>query len=211
MKIILIGAEGKMGKAVLALNSPFKFTKIGSSKSELESDITPFLEDHDIVLDFSTKHAHLENIKKCVEKKIPIVIGITGFTEAELDVIKKASKTIPIFLSSNFSIGIQLLKKLISNLPEGDYIINETHHTQKKDTPSGTAKDLANLLKSIPIINSFRIDGVIGKHEIKLNLENEALTLTHEAFDRSVFAIGALKACSFLSNKPKGLYTSIYD
>ncbi len=211
MKIILIGAEGKMGKAILGLDSPFEFTKIGSPKSNLPTDITPFLENHDLVLDFSNRASFLENLKLCTNHKMPVVVGITGFSEEELLEIKKASLIIPIFLSSNFSIGISLLKKLLKMMPEGNYQIKETHHTKKKDSPSGTAIDLAKLLTPTPSITSIRLDEVIGIHEIKLTLENESLELTHKAFDRSVFATGALKACSFLSNKPKGMYTSIYD
>ena len=211
MKIILIGAEGKMGKAILDLASPFEFTKIGSPKSLLPTDITPFLENHDLVLDFSNRPSFLENLKLCTKYKIPVVVGITGFSEEEIIEIKKASSEIPIFLSSNFSLGISLLKKLLKMMPEGNYHIKETHHTQKKDSPSGTAIDLAKLITPTPSITSIRLDEVIGIHEIKFTLENESLELTHKAFDRSVFAAGALKACSFLSNKPKGLYTSIYD
>jgi 4-hydroxy-tetrahydrodipicolinate reductase len=211
MKIILIGAEGKMGRAILSLDSPFEFTKIGSPRSNLPTDITLFLENHDMVLDFSNKESFLENLKLCIRHKKPVVVGITGFSELELLEIKKASLEIPIFLSSNFSVGISLLKKLLKMMPEGNYQIKETHHSQKKDSPSGTAIDLAKLLSPSPSITSIRIDDVIGIHEIKFELENESLELTHKAFDRSIFANGALKACSFLSNKTKGMYTSIYD
>lgn len=211
MKIILIGAEGRMGKTILSLASNYEITQIGSPNSSLPSNIAPFLESHDLVLDLSTNEALSKNLPKIVLAKKPIVIGITGLTKENLDLIHHAAKIIPVFLSPNFSEGIALLKKLLRQLPKGSYEITETHHTQKKDSPSGTALDLANCLPSYPKITSIREGAVIGLHKIELHLAHEKIELSHEVFDRKAFAKGALLAATFLSNKPAGLYTSIYD
>ena len=211
MKIILIGAEGRMGKCVTSLATNHIITPIGSPNSSLPHDITPFFKDHDLVLDFSTPNALSENLPKVVAAKKPYVIGITGLTKENFKEVAKAAIHIPIFISSNFSEGIALLKKLIKHLPAGNYEITEIHHSAKKDAPSGTAIDLSNHLPSDTNITSFREGSTIGIHTISLHLPFETLELKHEVTDRKVFAKGALLACSFLSNKAAGLYTSIYD
>ncbi len=211
MKILLIGAEGRMGKCVTSLAIDINITSIGSSNSLLPHDITPFLKNHDIVLDFSTPDALVKNLPKIVDAKKPYVIGITGLSNEILNQINNATIHIPIFLSPNFSEGIALLKRLLKDLPRGSYEIKETHHTQKKDAPSGTALDLAKHLASPAKIISIREGAAIGTHTITLKLPYETLSITHEVIDRKVFAQGALLACSFLSNKAAGLYTSIYD
>jgi 4-hydroxy-tetrahydrodipicolinate reductase len=211
MKIILIGALGRMGQTVVEVGNNFSITQIGREGSFLPHDISPFLKESDLILDFSTEAALLQNLPKALLAKKPIVIGITGLRDKTLHEIKLASRKIPIFLSPNFSEGVSLLKKLIKNLPHGNYEITETHHTQKKDSPSGTALDLASKLPNYPSIKSIREGFVVGIHKITLNLGYEKLELTHEVFDRKAFAKGALLACTFLSNKPPGLYTSVYD
>lgn len=211
VKIILIGALGRMGQTVVSVGSNFSLTLIGKKGSTLPHDISPFLEKNEAVLDFSSEAALQENLPKVVAAKKPIVIGITGLSEKTLHEIKLASQKIPIFLSPNFSEGIALLKELIKKLPLGTYELTETHHREKKDSPSGTALDLASKLPNLPYIESIREGEVVGIHKITLHLPFEKVEITHEAFDRKAFAKGALLACTFLSNKPSGLYTSIYD
>ena len=167
MKIILIGAEGRLGTAILSCKNDFQITKIGSPTSSLPSEISPFLEAHDLILDVSSNDAFTSNFPKVLLAKKPIVIGITGLSKNNLELIQEGSKIIPIFLSPNFSSGIALFKKLLKILPQGSYTLTETHHTQKKDSPSGTALDLANCLSSYPEITSIRQDTVIGIHKIK--------------------------------------------
>ena len=130
-----------MGKTVLSLQTSDSITPITRS-----IDIAPLLQQHDVVLDFSTAEALSETLPKVVAAKKPLVIGVTGLSNNLLNQIHDASKFIPIFLSSNFSEGIALLKKMIVSLPPGSYTLTETHHTQKKDAPSGTAITLAEPL-----------------------------------------------------------------
>jgi 4-hydroxy-tetrahydrodipicolinate reductase len=204
MKIGLIGADGRMGKAVLSVSKGFAVIPIKRG-----SEIEKALSDSDVVLDFSTREAALVNLPKILRAKKPYVIGITALSDDLREAISQASKEIPIFLSANFSEGIDLLKKIIRLLPEGSYELSETHHVMKKDSPSGTALDLAERLPSYPQISSSREGDVVGLHKITLHLEFERLEFTHEALDRKAFAKGALLACRFLSNKPAGLYTEM--
>lgn len=215
VKILLIGAFGRLGSRILAqkerfpeISIPFK---VGSKRSSSPHDISPFLPEVDLVLDVSTPEALEENLPKILLSGKPLVIGSTGHREEQKESIYQASQTIPIFFSSNFSFGISLVKQFIRLLPKGDYSLSETHHRHKKDVPSGTALDLLALLPPETKIDSYRIGEATGTHALTLTLPHERITITHEALSRDVFAIGALKACSFLLKKPKGLYTTFYD
>ncbi len=179
MKILLIGAYGRMGKAISSLTHTYTIKKIGR-----RDDITTFLDKCDVVLDFSTVEAVKGHLPKILQAKKPWVIGVTGLSQ---DYFFTPAKKIPIFLSPNFSYGIALLKKLIQSLPEGSYEVLDTHHIHKKDAPSGTALDLSQRLPSTPKITSHREGAVIGQHKITLHLPFEKLELTHEVLDRNVF------------------------
>ena len=169
---------------------------------------------HPIWIDFSNAAILpiiIENVKNL---HCPLVMGTTGLSEENLTELKDLAKNIPVFYDTNFSIGIRLLRKLVAALPkltaDFDVSIFESHHSAKKDTPSGTAKTLQNDLneigiKNVPIL-SHRGGGIRGEHEIILAGKNEILTLKHEALDRSIFAEGALKAAVWLLTKANGLY-----
>ena len=208
--ILLIGAEGRLGKEIflLAEKEGLVVQKIGSPRSSLPKDPLPFLSLTDLVLDVSTPMALTTNLEKCIRFKKPVVIGSTGHTKEQIEAIYKASETIPLFLSSNFSYGISLLKALLKQFPKGDYEIIETHHIHKKDCPSGTTIDLSKQLPHGAKITSYRKDQVVGEHKIILQLPYETLVLHHKALNRNVFAKGALRACHFLFKRPKGLYTT---
>jgi 4-hydroxy-tetrahydrodipicolinate reductase len=201
MKIVLIGAYGRMGKAVTSLAENHTIIKVGS-KDPLSLDSC------DVVLDFSTPAAVYKHLPLIVAAEKPWVIGVTGLDTTPI--IEAATK-IPIFHSPNFSYGIALLKELTRYFPKGRYTITDRHHIDKKDSPSGTALALAQSLPSPPKISSYREGEVIGEHTITLSLPFEELQFHHTVLDRGVFAHGALTACSFLVDKPAKLYTSIYD
>ena len=149
-------------------------------------------------------------------RKIPIIIGTTGFNESQLKEINKISLEIPVLLAPNTSSGIAVLKTIITNsraLFSEDSIIEieETHHEEKKDSPSGTALDLKEtILSHFPnseiTVESFREGTNPGEHTIRVKLANESIELTHKAEDRSIFASGALIGARWLLSKPKGLY-----
>lgn len=213
MKILLIGAGGRLGSAVgrLAQDQGIGVMPIGRAGSSFPSDVGIYLPTADVVLDVSTPVALLNNLPKILVSKKPLVIGSTGhMDEAKLQ-IRQAAETIPLLLSSNFSLGIASIQKMIPHLPIGSYHITETHHSGKKDSPSGTALDLAARLPKEAKITSIRQDPVIGEHVIHIHLPFETITITHSALSRDVFAYGALEACKFLVNQPPGFYTSFYE
>ena len=210
--ILLIGASGRLGKAIItAANTlPTFQIKTQITRSCLWPD---HLNSIDVVLDVSTSDALKNHLCKIVKAEKPLVIGTTGHCPQMLLEIHEASKSIPLLITSNFAPGMDLMKHLIAMFPKNSTTsIQEIHHTEKKDAPSGTAKDLAKLTKTpVNEILVERKEGVIGIHKVQLHLEDEILEISHTALCREVFAKGALKACHFLSNKVAGLYTSFHD
>jgi 4-hydroxy-tetrahydrodipicolinate reductase len=216
MKILLIGASGRLGSQIdnaarLMQSSLTILHRTGGAKSGYPSDITPYLTEIDIVLDVSTPEALTVNLPKIVEARKPLVLGSTGHSSLNHEAIREAAKTIPLLFLANFSLGIATLKDLLQVLPKGECHITETHHTRKKDAPSGTALELLSYLPGDTKITSHRRDDEPATHKITLSLPFEEIEITHKVFDRSVFAIGALNACLFLLNKSSGLYTSFHD
>lgn len=212
MKLGVIGAQGKMGKQVVALASQDKSIEYTFSLNtkEPQKEIPPL----DVIIDFSTKEALPQNLILAISKNYPIVIGTTGFTEKEL--LFEAAKHIPLFVAPNFSLGmasmVYVTKILSSLIPEFSSHIEETHHTQKKDTPSGSALALKKALEegnphNTPSVESFRIGNVIGEHSIFFKTEEESLTLSHHVSSRAVFAKGSLTAAKFLIKQKPGLYS----
>lgn len=212
MKILLIGAQGRLGSAIARIApSDISLILIGSKHSSLPSDIAPFLPSVDLVLDVSMPNTLMENLPKIKAFNKPLVIGSTGHTAEAKALVVEASKTIPILLCSNFSPGIACIKNLLPLLPDCEISITETHHTGKRDSPSGTALDLASHLKGRAAITSIRKDPALGEHVITLALPFETIQITHTALSRDLFAHGAIKACKFLVHQPPGLYNSFHE
>lgn len=173
----------------------------------------------DVVLDFSSPQILDEEIEFCLAKKLPVVICTTGHNDEQKKLIENASKTIPIFYSANTSFSINLLgafvKKYVDFFKNFDIDIIEAHHKTKLDSPSGTSKFFAeNLSPLTPTIHSIRAGEIVGEHQIIFTSPYEKIVLSHTAFDRKLFAEGALIICKFLHKKtsPK-LYTmdDIFD
>ncbi len=190
----------------------------------------------DIIIDFSIPKCTFEILKIALKLKKRVVIGTTGFKKNEEKLIKKISKKIPILKAGNMSLGVNLLMyltEIASKSLNDNYLskIFEVHHKYKKDYPSGTAlmlgkgiadgknKDLYKLIgkkflnkKSFPYgkkinFNSIRKGKIIGEHEVKFSSGKEIITLSHEAFDRTLYSDGALTAAKWLMNKKPGLYS----
>jgi len=193
VKIGLIGANGKLGKTITKLEKVIEISR-STDRAKIECDV---------LIDVSSPEALLENLSA----NKPIVIGTTG--HKNLEAIQKGAETLPIFYAPNFSLSIALLKKLSLEIakyfPENIDLI-ETHHTEKKDAPSGTALLLAQNLPGTKI-QSIRSGNVIGEHTLIFSSPEEKITLSHEALTRDLFAKGALAAAHFLIGKPPGLYT----
>ena len=206
MKIVLIG-DGKMGSIFKKL---YKDEVVYNAKNLLNFNVS----DYDVILDFSNKSNLSDLLRISTLSKKPLVIGTTGFDEEDKKRIEEASKSIPILVDSNFSIAISLLKKILKTFNEKllnyDFFINEIHHENKKDTPSGTALDLNSFLSNKGNIHSIRAKNIVGIHQILILGENDKISITHEAYNKEIFCYGAHKAIEFLVDKDCGLY-SFFD
>lgn len=189
--------------------------------------------DYDVLLDFSRPSALLDLLSISEKMQKPLILCTTGYTPSDLDLINTKSNVIPIFKSANMSYGINLINillKKITPLLYDNYDIEliEKHHNQKVDSPSGTALLLANTIsnsidtktnfvygrngknkrkKEEIAIHAIRGGSIVGDHEIVFAGTGEVIELSHKAISREVFAIGALKACEYMSKvKSPGLY-----
>lgn len=185
----------------------------------------------DVIIDFSSPKALDGILEFAIRNSVPAVLCSTGYTSEDLEKINKASEKIAIFRSANMSLGVNVLiravKHVVSALSSFDIEIIEKHHNQKADAPSGTAIMLANAVKEILPENYFtygregivgrrdkkeigihaiRGGNIVGEHDVIFAGENETLTFSHNASDRSVFAFGAVKAAKFIANKTQGLF-----
>lgn len=230
MNIGIIG-YGKMGreieKSALKNGHSIEFIIDENNTEDLNNNN---LKKIDVAIEFTSPVAAFENIRKCLEAKTPVVSGTTGWLAKYNEAIKLCRKINGSFLyASNFSIGANILfhlnirlAKIMNNIELYDVEINETHHTTKLDSPSGTAITLADsIIKSIErkkewknehtvnkqtlSIISERKDTVPGTHIIKYNSNVDCIELKHEAKSREGFAFGAIFAAEFIQNK-KGVY-----
>ncbi len=244
LKIFINGIGGKMGSEVANLIlKEHNFQLLGGldrfpcsdNSYPIFSDINSLSEIPDVIIDFSASEATIAILPYCISNHIPIVIATTGFSKEQQDIIKNASLQIPIFQSSNMSYEINLLSHIVSELsqklPEADIEIVETHHNQKKDSPSGTALLLADSInhansnvylyelnrmqkqekrnpKEIGF-SSIRGGNIVGEHSVFFFSSNETLEIKHTAHSRIVFAEGAIKAAKFLVKQKSGLYSII--
>ena len=247
INLAISGCIGRMGQQLIVSskkNKDFKIIALTENKiiSKKIYDLRPQLNSEkafkkaDIIIDFTIPSCTLEILKIASKLKKKIVIGTTGFTRNQENLIKKYSKKIPILKAGNMSLGINLLMyltEIASNSLGKNFLskVFEIHHKHKKDYPSGTAlmlgkgiavgknKNFYNILgkkylnkKDFPYgskinFNSIRRGEVIGKHEVKFSSGKEIITLNHEAFDRTLYSEGALTAAKWLMTKKPGLYS----
>ena len=215
VRVLLIGAAGRMGKTVLDLAQSDREIEI-TGQCDLGDSIEPAMKNCDVAIDFSQADSIDEICRAALEHGKSLVIGTTGHSQQQRKTIEETAHSAPIVLASNFSVGVNVLLWLTQKTAEllgSDFIpeIIETHHKMKKDAPSGTAKTLAEILKArgnneIPI-QSIREGDVVGEHTIIFSGPGESLELTHRAANRGIFAGGALWAAKWIINKPPGLYT----
>ncbi len=231
MNIALIG-YGKMGKAIeeIALEKGHDII-LRISDENLEEFTTEHIRQADVCIEFSTPYTAFANVKKCLEAGVPTVCGSTAWLEQldEANSICMANNAAFLY-ASNFSVGVNLFFKinkmvaaLMKSHPEYNVSMEEIHHTQKKDAPSGTAVTLADgILENSDVkthwvneaidasdalaIISKRIDPAPGTHTVQYDSEIDSITLAHTAHSRKGFASGALLAAEFLHTK-KGIYT----
>ena len=247
IRLLVTGCMGRMGQQIIKSvkkDKNFKLTaltenrkinkKINGVKVELNNE--KLFKNVDLIIDFTIPKCTFQVLKIATKLKKRVVIGTTGFTKKEENLIKNFSKKIPILKAGNMSLGINLLMYLteIASSSLGKNFLSkifEIHHKHKKDYPSGTAlmlgkgiaigknKNFYNLLgkkylnkKTFPYskkinFNSVRRGEIIGEHEVKFSSGKEIITLNHEAFDRALYSEGALTAAKWLINKKPGLYS----
>jgi 4-hydroxy-tetrahydrodipicolinate reductase len=231
MKIALIG-YGKMGKEIekiaLLRNHEIVLT---IDKDNLSDMVAEKLSKADVAIEFTMPQAALENYQRCFEANVPVVTGTTGWLD-KLPEIEKicAEKKKTFFYASNFSLGVNLffelnrvLARMMKNFGDYNVSMEETHHTQKLDAPSGTAISLANDLLSVLdqkaqwvnepspnaedlCITSVRRDNVPGIHTVKYESPVDFIEITHSAHNRQGFALGAVLAAEFVIGKT-GVFT----
>jgi 4-hydroxy-tetrahydrodipicolinate reductase len=215
LRVALIGSRGRMGQTILDLaKSNLKIDVV--AQCDLGDAIGAALETCDVAIDFSNASAIDEICRAALQHQKALVIGTTGHSLEQRQLIEKTSKFLPIVFASNFSVGVNALFALTRRAADvlGSGFapqIVETHHKMKKDAPSGTAKTLAEILKQnlkteVPI-ESIREGEVVGEHTVTFVGPAERLELTHRAGSREIFARGALRAAEWVSGKPAGLYS----
>ena len=247
INLAVTGCLGRMGRQIIKstkLDKRFKLVSVTENRviNKKISGIRPQLNNENafkkanIIIDFTLPKCTFQVLKIASKLKKKVVIGTTGFTKKEEELIKKYARKIPILKSGNMSLGINLLMYLteIASVSLGSNFLSkiyEVHHKHKKDHPSGTAlmlgkgiavgkkKDFYKMIgnkyfnrKTFPYgkkinFNSIRKGKTVGEHEVKFSSGKEIITLNHEAFDRALYSEGALTAAKWLMSKKPGLYS----
>ena len=219
--LALSGSKGRMGQCiqeVVAQNSDyllsaefFRGQSDGERGQALQNPI-------DVWIDFSNPIASLVYCELCRKNGWKMVMGTTGFSDAQKGRITEAAKDIPIVFAPNMSIGNALMLKILTILGQStincDVGIIDVHHKHKKDAPSGTALAMAKVINGAKPTGSMHADIIslrlgesIGEHQVLFALKDESINITHTVHDRKVFAEGVLKAVAWLMNIQKpGLY-----
>ena len=247
INLAVTGCLGRMGQQIIKSSkkdSKFKIVSLTEMKKvnkkiggiKIGSNTEAAFKKTNVIIDFTIPKCTFQILKIASKLKKRVVIGTTGFSKKEEELIKRYSNKIPILKAGNMSLGINLLMYLteISSKSLGKNFLSriyEVHHKHKKDYPSGTAlmlgrgiakgknKNFYSLVgkkylnkKSFPFskkinFNSIRTGEVIGEHEVKFSSGKEIITLNHEAFDRALYSEGALIAAKWLMKKKSGLYS----
>jgi 4-hydroxy-tetrahydrodipicolinate reductase len=215
VRVALIGARGRMGQTIIDLSKDDRKIDI-VAQCDLGDAIEPAIKDCDVAIDFSHAGAADEVCSAAMRHRKALVIGTTGHSPEQRQLIEKTAGSLPIVFASNFSVGVNALFALTRRAAEilgSEFApqIVETHHKMKKDAPSGTAKTLGEILKEatkteVPI-ESVREGDVVGEHTVSFVGPSERLELTHRAGSREIFASGALRAANWVVGKPAGLYS----
>jgi len=224
---MIIHGTGVMGKVIKETAENNENISITGFADELT------VEAGDVIVDFSHYSRLNSLLDYSKEKRIPLVIATTGYSNEMLEKIKETAKEIPVFLSSNMSLGVNLLNDILERIvpilyKNYDIEVIEKHHNKKIDSPSGTAKTLIETIeKSCPEImkeqygregnrkrekneigiHSLRGGTIVGEHSVLFCGEDEVIEIKHTAMSKKIFAMGALRAAEFLIEKEAGIYT----
>jgi 4-hydroxy-tetrahydrodipicolinate reductase len=214
VQVIICGAKGRMGQALIVCAKSDPELQL-TGEIDLGDDLMKVIGRGDVVVDFSVHDATAMIAKVAADHKKPLVVGTTGHSEHERKIVRDLAGMIPIVWSANFSTGVNALFWATGKLAqilggEFDVEIVETHHTAKKDAPSGTAKRLQEILrqargKDVPA-HALRVGDVVGDHTVTFGTAGERIELTHRASSRETFARGALRAAKWVVSQRPGLY-----
>ena len=247
INLAITGCLGRMGKQLIKSsknNKNFKLVSLTENRKiykkiygiNIVLNTASAFKKANVIIDFTVPRGTLQVLKIASKLKKRVVIGTTGFSKKEENLIKNYSRQIPILKAGNMSLGVNLLMyltEIASKSLSNNFLakIYEVHHKHKKDHPSGTAlmlgkgiadgknKNLYSLIgkkylnkKTFPFgkkinFNSVRKGSVIGEHEVKFSSGKEIVTLNHESFDRALYSEGALTASRWLMKKKPGLYS----
>ena len=232
MRAILCGANGAMGKLI---DAALPGEVVGRVSIDGENNVPKTFADlgdmsADVLIDFSHHTAIADVLAYAKKNNMAVVVGTTGHTPEEKDMIFAAAKEIPVFYSGNMSLGIAVLCRLAKQaaacFPDADIEIVEVHHNRKVDAPSGTALMLFNAIKEVRPnatancgragegkrtreeigISALRMGNVVGIHEVHICTGNQTLVLKHESGSRAMLADGAVDAARFMAGKTPGFY-----
>ena len=241
IKLVISGCCGRMGRSIATLALSDSTCSIGAAleapgheaighdygavlgrtanlQVPVVDDPREAIKRGDVLVEFTVPAVTVEHVGLAQQLGKPMVIGTTGLSEAQVGTLRSAAKTIPIVFSPNMSVGVNVLFELAQAAAQRlgasfDVEIVESHHRQKTDAPSGTAKRLADVLASarkqpsasVPV-HAVRAGDIVGDHTVIFAGPSERLELTHRAHSRDVFAQGALKAAQFIVRQRPGLY-----
>ena len=232
MRAIVCGANGAMGRLV---QKSLQGQAVGLVSLDGENNVPKTFDEladvgANVIIDFSHHSAIADVFEYAIAHGCAVVVGTTGHSVEEKELIYKAAEKIPVFYSGNMSLGIAVLcrlaKQAAQSFPEADIEILEVHHNRKVDAPSGTARMLYEAIREVRPeavahcgragegrrekneigISSLRMGNVVGIHEVHICTPSQTLTLRHEAHDRGMFADGAVEAARMVVGKKPGLY-----
>jgi 4-hydroxy-tetrahydrodipicolinate reductase len=229
IKLGIAGVCGKMGRRIFEMASQNKNFEIalalekkgtpaiGKDLGRIKISSSPdglFLVD--VFVDFTVPEATEINLDYVGKYKKALVLGTTGLSGAQLKKVEEVSGAVPVVFSPNVSIGVNVLFSFLPEIarrlgPDYSIEIVEAHHKTKKDSPSGTAKKMNELLeeatkREIPT-HSVRLGDIVGDHTVIFCGNSERIEIKHQAHSRDLFALGALKAAKWIADKPAGLYS----
>jgi 4-hydroxy-tetrahydrodipicolinate reductase len=237
LDICVTGFGGRMGQTVASSVSADPDTRVAVG-IDLGDSLTEALERAEIVIDFTLPTFTDELIESCLKKGTPIVMGTTGHSDDQLQLIQEASKSIPIVHAPNYSVGVNTLFWLTRRATEilgedFDLEVIEMHHRNKKDSPSGTARRLAEILADVRElsydddckhgrfgdvgartkteigVHALRGGDVVGDHTVVYANDGERVELTHKASSRETFSKGAVRAAKWIQSE--GLKSGLFD
>lgn len=206
MRYGIIGFSGRMGQELVA-----QFTRKGHKfVLSVDENGEKVLDSPQVILDFSLPSALPATLRLCREHGCALVSGTTGLSEEQLAEISGLASTIAVVRSSNYGAGINILAMILKDysdmLAEWEMEIEETHHNKKIDAPSGTALMLMRAAGRVSPAHSLRLGNLPGDHTVHFALDDELLSFTHRAVNRSMLAAGALRAAEFAGRAGAGYY-----